>query len=443
MEQQRTRRHKTILPNNQTKSQWSTSNITPGTRFMEKLSQKVHDAFYQKEKKYQVESMVVSTSNDPGEGEHKLFEHMRERNKSTNTKNEMSAIYGLDSDLIMLSIFHCRMFKNIYIFREETEFMKTSISLPKPKHQQLMFCYFMDIDALGKGIMREMKCKFPDEKRIYDYVFLCFFLGNDFLPHFPALNIRTQGIDILLETYRRIVGQYSDRFFIEDDLEIQWKWVRKWIQDLAEKEHEYLLAEYQVRNKWNKYSWKTDTDENKDIVLQSVPVIYRGDEHYICPTEKGWEQRYYNCLFKSANTRTICTNYLEGLEWVFCYYSKGCSHWRWKYNYHYPPLLSDLIRFVPEKDTRLLESEPTRPFLPIIQLMYVLPRSNHSLLPDLVGEKCKTYAEYYPEEFEYQWTFCRYLWEAHVKLPEIPISMLEKWEQEVKTKHLQKVERSN
>jgi 5'-3' exonuclease len=317
MDQQRTRRHKTVLlPNNSSTSTWSTSNITPGTRFMERLSQSIHDAFHKKEQKYQVQTLIVSTSTDPGEGEHKLFEHMRERsvskNTKYNTKNEVCAIYGLDSDLIMLAIFHCRLFKNLYIFREETEFMKTAISLPKPKQNpSSMFCYFMDIDALGKGIVKEMKCQFSDEKRIYDYVFLCFFLGNDFLPHFPALNIRTHGIDILLETYRRIVGQYPDRFFIEDNLEIQWKWVKKCVQDLAEKEHNYLLIEYQTRNKWNKYSWKTDTDENRDIVLQSVPVIYRADEHYIFPTEKGWQQRYYKCLFNEDKTtiQQICNNF--------------------------------------------------------------------------------------------------------------------------------------
>ena len=29
-------------------------------------------------------------------------------------------------------------------------------------------------------------------------------MGNDFLPHFPAMNIRTNGIDIMLEAYKHI-----------------------------------------------------------------------------------------------------------------------------------------------------------------------------------------------------------------------------------------------
>ena len=42
--------------------------------------------------------------------------------------------------------------------------------------------------------------------RLYDYIF-SFFLGNDFLPHFPSVNIRTRGIEILFNAYKHLFAK--------------------------------------------------------------------------------------------------------------------------------------------------------------------------------------------------------------------------------------------
>ena len=80
-------------------TQWDSTAITPGTEFMNKLNLQVRYHF-RKPNAYNVRQIIISGSDSPGEGEHKIFEYIREN--TDDIKNMKSVIYGLDADLIML-----------------------------------------------------------------------------------------------------------------------------------------------------------------------------------------------------------------------------------------------------------------------------------------------------------------------------------------------------
>ena len=343
--------------------------------------------------------------------------------------NETIGLYGLDADLIMLSIFHLKYCTNVYVFREAPEFIKSSI--PINVQGSINDLYFLDIENLSLSILKEMNCKFEDRQRINDYVFLCFLLGNDFLPHFPAMNIRTHGIQALLDFYRLCIGSKDNTYFIsKENNKIQWKNVGIFINEIAKKEHELLINEYFVRDKFDKRNWQETTPQEIEERNLNIPVIFRADEKYISPNENGWEKRYYKSLLNNANIKDVCLNYLQGLEWVHKYYTTGCPDWKWKYNYNYPPLFVDLNKYIPHFQMDFIEpNKNNKSFSSDLQLSFVLPNSQLDLLPKKICEFLrKNYSEYYPENYDFQWAFCRYFWESHPVLPEIPIELLEQWE---------------
>ena len=448
MEQQRNRRYKSWFQTNMSmgekenppQKKITSSIFTPGTIFMQKLCIYMKNTFHGNESKYRVQQIILATPDEPGEGEHKLYDHLR-KNPTILTN---VAIYGLDADLIMLSLFHLSYTNNIYVLREAPEFMKSSVIIDiKPSTKEI---WALDIAQFGRSIANDMACSYPDNHRMYDYVFLCFLLGNDFLPHFPALNIRTYGIQRLLDTYRITIGNRPNTFLLTKtpNLDIHWKSVFTLISALARNEYSFIKDEYAFRNKFEYLQGKIERIEKKekvekkeiDELIESVPVIFRQEEIYICPSEPGWEKRYYSRLFPTTiNTKEICINYLEGLEWVCKYYICGCPDWKWKYKFMYPPLLKDLVPFVPtyKKDFFSPGNNNTTSISPYVQLAYVLPRNQLYLLPkDKQNILLTKYGYLYPEgiHLEFKWAFCRYLWESHVCLPEISLKILEKWEKE-------------
>jgi 5'-3' exoribonuclease 1 len=312
--------------------------ITPETDFMNYLSDRVEKHFNNSQQRYGVKTLIISSPNERGEGEHKLFDYIR-LHKGEHLKDDV-ALYGLDSDLIMLSIFNIKYVNNIYIFREAPEFLRSSISLEIKLGETEP--HFLDMLNLCQCILIEMKCKCSHPMRLYDYAFMCFFLGNDFLHGFPALNIRTHGLQVLMDMYRKHIGNSPEKSFIEVKTEkIRWDYVLSFIKELGKIERELLLREHSYRGKYDKWRFPESTPDEKRELVQNIPILYRELEKYICPTEKFWKERYEKVLTFGWNTpkteeeadairNSIRKNYLEGLDWVYTYYTSGCKNWSYK-----------------------------------------------------------------------------------------------------------------
>ena len=440
LEQQRNRRHKSSLEKQifkklnllDKKESWNKSAITPGTEFMKKLNKSVASYFKNNEKKYKLSEIIFSGSDKRGEGEHKIFEYIR--NNAIKHKQETTIIYGLDADLIMLSLNHLRISKHIYLYREAPEFIGSINSDLKPDQG-----YLLDINELSKEIVLEMnnykKSKKENEKnKLFDYIFLCFFLGNDFLPHFPSVNIRTNGIQIMLNAYKEVFKNCDvNKGNLTNGKKIYWKNVYKLIEFLSENEYENLMQEYKIRDKWEKRTFLNKTDDEKKSKYLHIPIKNRTIEKYINPYESGWQKRYYEKLFKKIDSRElrkdICMNYLEGLEWVINYYSHNCIDWTWHYKYNYPPLFEDLKKFTPRYETTFIKEHENsyKSVSSIVQLAYVLPRDSLDLLGKYRTKLLKNMDSSYSKNIKLEWAFCKYIWESHVDLCYLDLNELKKF----------------
>ena len=80
-----------------------------------------------------------------------------------------------------------------------------------------------------------MSFPFELERAIDDWVFLCFFAGNDFLPHLPSLDVRDNGIDTLVQCWKKFANLKD---YVTCDGKLNLKSVEVLMSNLAYKESE-------------------------------------------------------------------------------------------------------------------------------------------------------------------------------------------------------------
>lgn len=103
------------------------------------------------------------------------------------------------------------------------------------------------------------------ERVIDDWVFMCFFVGNDFLPHLPSLEIREGAIDRLIEIYKSTVQKTGG--WLTDSGRVNLERVQLIMVDLGKMEDEIFKnrreSELQFRNRKRQHSSGNGYDKNQ------------------------------------------------------------------------------------------------------------------------------------------------------------------------------------
>ncbi|KAK0526265.1 5'-3' exoribonuclease 2 [Tilletia horrida] len=221
---------------------WDSNAITPGTPFMDLLAQSLRYWVVKKMSEdpgWRNIQVIISDASVPGEGEHKIMEHIRrQRSHPSHDPNTKHVIYGLDADLIMLSLAtHEPYFKVLredvfqqdkkgcHICGQHGHIAANCRGEAKEKQgehdaggkagQEKKPFIFLDVSTLREYLEIELNVPncpfgFDLERAIDDWVFLIFFVGNDFLPHLPSLEIRDGAIDTLLRLWKQRLPSMSD-----------------------------------------------------------------------------------------------------------------------------------------------------------------------------------------------------------------------------------------
>lgn len=432
--QQRTRRFKNSYLNHLFKKEfsWDTCSISPGTNFMKKLDNSIEKQFNnQTWKLFNTNKIILCPSYELGEGEHKIFSYIRKNIKQHDNHN--TVIYGLDADLIMLSLNHLTYCKNIYLYRDGGE---------QVNNQENNFFCINDLAIELINVITnpetntDKNCSLDSEINrniIKDYIFMCFLLGNDFLPHFPALNIRLNGIDTLINVYSEYFYKESKNLVFYDKTNVNYKInmknFKEFVRILSEHEEQFLInLEISRQRQENNFLRNNIIDLKNETILNNLPIFDRNIEKFINPSEIKWEKRYYISLLNidlkseeqefKETVSNIANNYIKTLLWTLNYYNDDCIDWRLAYNYNYPPLLIDLYKYIPYFDNEITVNKELNPYPTLCSLVFIIPPNSYNLLPCKIkshfDEKYNV-KDYNILDMKFYYAYCKFFWEAHIQ----------------------------
>lgn len=428
MVQQRQRRFMSAIGRDPSSGDAFDSNcLSPGTEYMDGLRQYVNYKILE-EYSNDERTIIFSPANVVGEGEQKIMEYIRKNTpqalpyrvpealcvpptpvataaathsgsppapKATPSESPPTeCMYGPDGDLIMLTLVSPST--RFFLIRDDM------INVEKYD--------FVDIGKLRIEIAKYFGCQTTHINDIYrhihDFILMGFFVGNDFLPKIQMFYYLEHGMELMARIYIETRREFSFRRFLIHQGKIDVPMFSKFIEKLQHREMSLLRSQCVTAH-------EVKTDASGVKTLQ-----YKGEEKYknntlfkCCKMQRDsvfLDYSKYRTEYNQAKPNSI-QEYLNGLYWVYVYYTSGCSSYKWFYPCYYAPLMIDIKEFLDKAKGASLPSGvfalPTSNEMhsQYQQLLSILPISSKKLLPTHLAklfEPNSPIIEYYPKQFE-------------------------------------------
>jgi len=391
---------------------WNNSAISPGTKFMEKLHNKIINWANDFNN-----NIIYSSSNVPGEGEHKLLDFIKQ-----NKDSDMSYVtYGLDADLIFLML--VTKSDKIYLLREAQQFDSKA-----PKDQ---------LNFVSLKIMRECIYKTFEEKTISidknrvinDFIFICYFLGNDFLPHILSLDINKKGIEYIIDKYSDTYLEQFNYIIGENTKTINQQFIKSFLEKLAYSEESILTENFNHKKNIRLIG---ETEYEKEL-YKIDNLLFKISDPIGVGVNSNYRNNYYKHYFNlnideiEDFVKNMVKHYLIGIKWVMFYYFDKIPDWTWFYPYDYPPFISDIYKYLINlDDIKFIEGKYMEPFEQLLNILppqsakYLLPKS----LVKLVTVNNSSIVHLYPIDIDIDFLYKHKYWEGIPKLPPMEIKLV-------------------
>ncbi len=404
---------------------WDTNAITPGTKFMTALATALRE--YGKTKTKEGAKIVASPADEPGEGEQKIMDYVRKHRPAD------VVVYGLDADLIVLSLAGSTLGINMDLFREEVEFNGGGVK--EDIHGEEQFLY-LHINMLAETLYEAYKK--PEQSQnefVTDFVALMSLLGNDFVPHGLALKIKDEGIE-------RLLRMYKDK--LTTPLLTQHEYnpvtLHALFTILAEEEPTHILRAVK-----KKLTARVGVTGSKDVEDQALaryndqPVLWAAervlvDDLYVPGFEKpqmilreGWQQVYDKETLFGTEPKNAAHRYLDSLAWTLAYYTGEPVDMEWYYPFPHPPRMETVKQVLETQTSIKAPATKRQPLTPVQQLAMVLPQSSFHLLPREYGALQQAHPYAWPTSWSVYSFGRRFLWECEPLIPLVQPGQIRQW----------------